>query len=89
MKYHIENEMCVSILKKISLGAVQDLSSRGLSSWELNRCLKLLQKNALIKNEKNTQIYKITEKGTQYLISYKKIIELLSRKLGKKQEIMA
>ena len=89
MKYHIENEMYVSILKKISLGTVQDLSSRGLSSLEFNRCLKLLQKNALIKNERNLQIYKITEKGTQYLISYKKIIELLCRKPEKREEIIA
>ena len=89
MRYHGENEMCVSILKNINLGAVQDLSSHtGLPSWKLNKCLELLQKNSLIKNEENTQTYKITEKGEQYLISYNKIIELLSCKL-KKEEIMA
>ena len=88
MRYHGDNEMCVSILKNINLGTVQDLSSHtGLSSWKLNKCLELLQKNLLIKNEENTQKYKITEKGIQYLISYNKIIELLSCKL-KKEEIM-
>ena len=82
--------MCVDVLKIISTGTVQDLSNHtGLSSWKLNRCLELLQKNSLIENEENSKIYKITEKGVQYLKSYNKIIELLSCKLGKKQEIMA
>jgi len=58
-----------------------------LSSWKINRCLELLQKKSLIKNEENTQVYKITEKGIQYLNSYNKIIELLSCKLGKREEI--
>ena len=82
--------MCVSILKNINLGDVQNLSSHtGLSSWKLNRCLELLQKNSLIKNEENTQVYKITEKGVQYLNSYNKIIELLCRKPEKREEIIA
>ena len=85
MRYHDDNEMCVSILKNINLGTAQDLSShKGLSSWKVNKCLELLQKNSLIKNEKNMQIYKITEKGTQYLNSYNKIIELLC--LNQKKE---
>ena len=90
MRYHDDNEMCVSVLKNINLGTVQNLSSHtGLSSWKLNRCLELLQKNSLIKNEEDTQIYKITEKGVQYLISYNKIIELLCRKPEKREEIIA
>lgn len=90
MRYHGDNEMCVSILKNINLGDVQNLSSHtGLSSWKLNRCLELLQKNSLIKNEENTQVYKITEKGVQYLNSYNKIIELLCRKPEKREEIIA
>jgi len=90
MRYHDDNEMCVSILKNINLGTAQDLSSHiGLSSWKVNRCLELLQKNLLIKNEENAQVYKITEKGTKYLNSYDKIIELLSFKLGKREEIIA
>ena len=89
MRYHDNNEMCISILKSINLGTVQHLSNHtGLSSWKLNRCLELLQKNLLIKNEGNTQKYKITEKGVEYLISYNKIIELLSCKL-KNEEIVA
>jgi len=90
VRYHGDNEMCVSILKNINLGDVQNLSSHtGLSSWKLNRCLELLQKNSLIKNEENTQVYKITEKGVQYLNSYNKIIELLCRKPEKREEIIA
>jgi predicted transcriptional regulator len=90
MRYHDENEMCVSVLKNINLGDAQNLSSHtGLSSWKLNRCLELLQKNSLIKNEENTQVYKITEKGVQYLNSYNKIIELLCRKPEKREEIIA
>ena len=89
MRYYDDTEMCVSILKSINLGTVQDLFSHtGLSSWKLNKCLELLQKNLLIKNEENTQKYKITEKGVEYLTSYNKIIELLSYKL-KKEEITA
>lgn len=78
MRYHDDNEICISILQDINLGIAQDLSNhKGLSSWKVNKCLELLQKNSLIKNEKNMQIYKITEKGTHYLSSYNKIIELL------------
>lgn len=90
MRYHDENEMCVSILKNINLENIHDLSSHtGLSLWKLNKCLELLQKNSLIKNEENTQIYKITEKGTLYLNSYYRIMELLSCKSEKRQEIIA
>ena len=90
MRYHNENEMCVNVLKNINLGITEDLSSHtGLSSWKINKCIELLQKNSLIKNDGNAQIYKITEKGTHYLDSYNKIIELLSCKLRKREEIIA
>ena len=90
MRYHDDNEMCVNILKNINLGTVQDLSSHtGLSSWKLNKCLELLQKNLLIKNDGTARGYMITEKGIQYLKSYNKIIELLSFKLEKREEIIA
>ena len=89
MRYHDENEMCIDILKNIKSGILDLASHTGLSSWKLNRCLALLQKNSLIKNEKNSHVYMITEKGTQYLHSYNKIIELLSCKLEKREEIVA
>ena len=85
MRYHDDNEICISILQDINLGIAQDLSNhKGLSSWKVNKCLELLQKNSLIKNERNMQIYEITEKGAQYLNSYNKIIELLC--LNQKKE---
>jgi len=90
MRYHDDNEMCVSVLKMIDLGIGQDLISHtGLSSWKINRCLELLQKSSLIKNEENARSYRITQKGAQYLNSYNKIIELLSFKLEKREEIIA
>ena len=90
MRYHDHNEMCVNILRMINLGIVQDLSKHThLASWKINNCLESLQKKFLIKKDENTQLYKITEKGTQYLNSYSKIIDLLSFKLGKKEEIAA
>lgn len=90
MRHHDDNEMYISILKTINSGTVPDLSSyTGLSTWKLNKCLKLLQKNLLINDEKNTQIYEITEKGTQYLNLYYRIMGLLSCKPEKRQEIIA
>ena len=82
--------MCVGILKNISLGNAQNLSDHaGLPLWKINLCLKLLQKNLLIKNDGTARGYMITEKGIQYLKSYSKIIELLSFKLEKREEIIA
>ena len=78
MRYHDDNEICVSILRIINLGSTQDLSSHmSLPLWKINRCIELLQKYSLIKNEKNSQVYKMTEKGKRYLYSYNKMIEVL------------
>jgi len=61
MRYHDDNEMCVGVLRNMYSGAMQDSSNHmGLSSWKLNWCLELLQKNALIKTGENTKSYKIT-----------------------------
>ena len=82
--------MCISVLRIINSGIVQDLSKHTrLTPWKINNCLESLQKKFLIEKEENTQLYKITEKGIQYLNSYNKIIDLLSFKLGKKEEIVA
>ena len=82
--------MCVSILKIINLGTVHDLSKQtGLAQWKINGCLESLQNKLLITNEEDAQVYKITEKGKEYLKSYNKIIELLSFKLNKREEILA
>ncbi len=90
MRYHDNNEGCVGILETINHGPISDLSNHaGLSSWQLNNCLALLQKNLLIEYEEGSQIYRITKKGIQYLYYYKKIIESLSFKTRKKEEILA
>lgn len=90
MRYHDDNEMCVSVLRMIDMASGQDLSSHtGLSSWKVNRCLELLQKKSLIKNEENSRVYRLTREGMQYLNSYNKLIELLSFKLEKREEIIA
>jgi len=87
MTYHDNTEACIDILKNINSGITSDLRSHmGLMPQKLNNCFTLLQKKSLIRYE-GTQIY-ITDKGKHYLNSYEKILELLSYKTGKKEEIM-
>ena len=81
--------MCVSILRIINLETIHDLSKHAdLAPWKINNCLESLQKKSLIEKKENTDTYKITEKGIQYLNSYNKIIELLSLKLEKREKIL-
>jgi predicted transcriptional regulator len=88
MRYHDSTEACIDILKNINSGITSDLTSHiGLMPRKLNNYVTLLQKNSLIKYE-GTQIY-ITDKGKQYLNSYDRILEWLSCKTGKKEEIIA
>jgi len=87
MRYHDNTEACVDILKNINSGITSDLTTHiGLMPRKLNNCCTLLQKNSLIKYE-GGQIY-LTDKGRQYLNSYDRILELLSCKTGKKEEII-
>ena len=90
MQHQDSNYTHINILKTINTGDRPDiLCHTGLSSWQLNKCLTLLQKNSLIKYEEDAQIYKITENGIQYLNAYNKILECLSSKTRKKEEIIA
>jgi len=87
MMNHDNTEACIDILKNINSGITSDLKSHmGIMPRKLNNCFTLLQKKSLIRYE-GTQIY-ITDKGKHYLSSYEKILELLSCKTGKKEEIM-
>jgi len=90
MRHYGNNDVCVSILKTINFGEGMPIRSyyAGLSTWQLNDCLTLLQKNSLIEYEKDSQIH-ITKKGTQYLNAYNKILELLSFKTRKSEELVA
>jgi len=88
MTYHDNTDACIDILKNINSGITSDPKNHiGLMPRKLNNCFTLLQKKSLIKYE-GTQIY-ITDKGKQYLNSYDRILELLSCKTGKKEEIIA
>jgi len=88
VRYYDSNEMCIGILRDIRSGNMPGLRNpKGLASYRLNNCFTLLQKKSLIKYE-GAQMH-LTEKGTQYLDAYNKLIVLLSNKTRRKEEIVA
>ena len=82
MKYRSRTEITAMILEAARIGSTKTkiMYKAYLSYTLVKQYMKFLQENGLIKYDKLTKEYQITEKGIRFLHAYDKIIELLSSK---------
>ena len=87
MKYRSRTEISSMILEAARVGATKTkIMYKAYLSYTLVKVyLKFLQDNELLKYEKLTKQYKITEKGLKFLHSYDQITDLLSSKNKEKK----
>ena len=90
MKYRSRTESAAMILQAVMTGSTKTkiMYKAYLSYALVNEYLKFLQDNDLIKYEKMTRQYRITEKGLKFLRSYDEILDLLSSKTKEKKIII-
>ncbi len=90
MKYRSRTEISAMILDTTRTGATKTkiMYNAYLSYTLVKEYISFLQGNELIKYEKMTKQYKITEKGLKFLHSYDQILDLLSSKNKEKKIII-
>ena len=90
MKYRSRTEISSMILEAARVGATKTkIMYKAYLSYTLVKVyLKFLQDNDLLRYEKLTKQYKITEKGLKFLHSYDQILDLLSSKNKEKKIII-
>jgi len=82
VKYRSRTEISAMVLDAVRPGATKTkiMYKAYLSYTLVKQYIAFLQENDLLRYEKLTKQYKITEKGLKFLHSYDQIIELLSSK---------
>lgn len=83
MKYRSRTEIVAMILQSARSGVTKTkiMYKAYLSYTQIKEYLAFLQENDLIKYEPGDQLYKITEKGLQFLGAYDEISELVAPKM--------
>jgi predicted transcriptional regulator len=86
MKYRSRTEIASMILDAARTGSTKTkiMYKAYLSYTLVKGYLEFLQENDLIKYEKLTKQYRITDRGLKFLHSYDQIIDLLSKNRDKK-----
>ena len=90
MKYRSRTEISAMILESVRNGATKTkiMYKAYLSYTLVKQYITFLQENELLRYEKLTKQYRITEKGIKFLHSYDQILELLSSKNKEKKIII-
>jgi predicted transcriptional regulator len=80
MKYRSRSEIVAMILQAANKGATKTRIMYGayISYAQVKEYLAFLLKKDLIKYEDGTGVYKLTEKGLQYLRAFDQINEIIS-----------
>jgi predicted transcriptional regulator len=87
VKYRRRTEIAASILQTVKNGPATKTRityDSFLSFVQTNYYLNYLIENKLIRHDKSTNKYSITEKGTRFLQTYTKMDDLLPGKPGSK-----
>lgn len=82
MKYRSRTEIVAMILETARSGVTKTkiMYKAYMSYTQIKEYLSFLQKNELIKYEEGAQLYRVTEKGLQFLEAYDEISELITLK---------
>ncbi|HJT09547.1 MAG TPA: winged helix-turn-helix domain-containing protein [Candidatus Nitrosotalea sp.] len=86
MKYRSRTEIVAMILQAARTGATKTkiMYKAYLSYTQVKEYIKFLQDNSLIKYEEGTQLFRVTEKGRNFLQAYDEISDLVSSKTNGK-----
>ncbi|HJW19486.1 MAG TPA: DUF4364 family protein [Candidatus Nitrosotalea sp.] len=86
MKYRSRTDIVAMILQSAHNGVTKTkiMYKAYLSYTQVKEYLAFLQDNHLIKYEEGNQIYRITDKGRNFLDAYDKINELITSKVDDK-----
>ena len=81
MKYRSRTEIIATILESIRTGSTKTkiMYKAYLSYSQMKEYLQFLQENNLMEYESGSQIYRITDKGIQFLVAYGEISSLVSQ----------
>jgi len=87
MKYRSRTEIVATILETVRSGTTKTkiMYKAYLSYTQMKEYLQFLQERKLMEFESGTQIYRITDKGLQFLKAYEEISGLVSRDEGLEQ----
>ncbi|HEV2192906.1 MAG TPA: winged helix-turn-helix domain-containing protein [Nitrosopumilaceae archaeon] len=90
MKYRSRTEISAMILETARPGATKTkiMYKAYLSYTQVKEYISFLRDNDLLRYEKLTKQYRITEKGFKFLHSYDQILELLSFKNKEKKIVI-
>lgn len=80
MKYRSRTEIVAMILKSASdkVTKTKIMYKAYLSYAQIKEYLSYLQENGLLEYEEGSQVYKITQKGWQFLRAYDEMIEIVA-----------
>ena len=80
MKYRSRTEIIATILESVRSGSTKTkiMYKAYLSYSQMKEYLQFLQENKLMEYESGLQIYRITDKGIQFLTVYEDIVGLVS-----------
>ncbi len=80
MKYRSRTEIIATILESVRSGSTKTkiMYKAYLSYSQMKEYLQFIQENNLMEYESGAQIYRITDKGIQFLTVYEDIVCLVS-----------
>ena len=81
MKYRSRTEIAATILESVRCGTTKTkiMYKAYLSYTQLKEYLKFLQDKELMEYEEGSQVYRITDKGVQFLRAFEEITNLVSK----------
>lgn len=91
MKYRSQDEIIEFILESVSKNQSLDKTTSSrimynalLSHTQLKGYLSLLLKRRILEYNNLSKTYKLTEKGEQYLIIHRQLVELIYNRIGRR-----
>ena len=81
MKYRSRTEIAATILESVRSGTTKTkiMYKAYLSYTQIKEYLKFLQDKGLMEYEEGSQVYRITDKGIQFLRAYEEITNLVNK----------
>ena len=81
MKYRSRTEIAATILESVRCGTTKTkiMYKAYLSYTQLKEYLKFLQDKELMEYEEGSQVYRITDRGVQFLRAFEEITNLVSK----------
>ncbi len=91
MKYRSRTEISATILETVRCGTTKTkiMYKAYLSYTQMKEYLRFLQDKGLMEYEEGAQIYRITEKGIQFLRAYEEITNIVYKNTKPNEKIVS